>query len=67
MANFMVSVPYHYMPGHEQALHQFTLKKFLQLVYFLDQAKSYKLIQHNPCLFCKDSPIKVIKVVLAYF
>ena len=48
------------MPGHETALHQFTLKKFLQLVYFLDQAKTHKLIQHNPCLFCKDSPIKVI-------
>jgi hypothetical protein len=47
------------MPGYETALKQFTLKKFLQLVYFLDQAKSLKLIKHNPCLFCKDSAIKV--------
>ncbi len=55
----MFLVPHHYLPGHEAALHQFTLKKFLQLVYFLDQAKTHRIIQHNPCLFCKDSPIKV--------
>lgn len=36
----------------------FTLKKFLQLVFFLDQAKKYKIIKHDPCLFCKDSNMK---------
>ena len=53
------SVPHLYNPGYDTALKAFTLKKFLQLVYFLDQAKSYKLIKHDPCLFCKDAKTKV--------
>ena len=36
-----------------------TLKKFMMLVYFLDKAKLARLIEHNPCLFCKDSEVKV--------
>lgn len=31
------TVPHHYRDGHEQALKKFTLKKILNLVYFLDQ------------------------------
>lgn len=53
------TVPHHYRPGLEAALKQFALKKFLHLVLFLDTAKSMKLIKHNPCLFCKDSEVKV--------
>ncbi len=39
---------------------QFTLKKFLLLVTFLDRAKLGNLIDHNPCLFCIDSQFKVL-------
>ena len=45
--------------GYEETLCQFTLKKFLLLVYFLDRAKLTRLIDHDPCLFCKDSEYKV--------
>ncbi|VEN51699.1 unnamed protein product [Callosobruchus maculatus] len=37
---------------------KFFLKKFLTLVYFLDQAKNKKLIPHDPCLFCKQRDVK---------
>nr|CAH7760044.1 unnamed protein product [Callosobruchus chinensis] len=37
---------------------KFFLKKFLTLVYFLDQAKNKKLIPHDPCLFCKQREVK---------
>ena len=40
-------------------LDQFTLKQFFKLVYFMDQAKTLKIMKQNPCLFQKDSPIKV--------
>lgn len=53
------TVPHRYGPGYEEALKKFTLKKFLQLVYFLDKAKDIKLIKHDPCLFCKDAKVKV--------
>ncbi|XP_018579175.1 protein abnormal spindle [Anoplophora glabripennis] len=43
---------------------KFFLKKFLVLVYFLDQAKNKKLIAHDPCLFCKNSSIKESKEML---
>lgn len=45
--------------GHEEALSAFTLKKLLLLVCFLDRAKLSRLIDHDPCLFCKDSEFKV--------
>lgn len=41
------------------ALGQFTLKKFLYLVLFLDHAKLTRLIDHDPCLFIKTASIKV--------
>lgn len=59
------TVPHHYRDGHEQALRKFTLKKILNLIYFLDKAKKLKIIKHNPCLFVKDSKIKMSKDVLA--
>ena len=43
---------------------QHTLKKFMMLVYFLDKAKLGRLIEHNPCLFCKDSEFKVRNLFL---
>lgn len=49
------------MTGYADAASQHTLKKFLMLVYFLDQAKQNRLIEHNPCLFCKDADMKVCK------
>ncbi len=55
------TVPHHYKDGYDAALRKFTLKKVLHLVFFLDQAKSFKIIKHNPCLFSKDSAIKVNK------
>ncbi|TRY62673.1 hypothetical protein TCAL_08689 [Tigriopus californicus] len=60
-------VPHHFGPGYEEALKQYTLKKFLQVVFFLDQAKSHRLIKHDPCLFCKDSKVKMSKDILVQF
>ena len=61
------TVPHSYREGHQDALNKFTLKKFLELVYFLDCAKESRLIQHNPCLFCPDSKIKSSRDVLTMF
>ena len=61
------TVPHHYVEGYEIKLKQFMLKKFFNLVYFLDQAKKTRLIKHNPCLFCKDSPIKMSKNIITTF
>lgn len=46
---------------------KFVLKKYLALVYFLDQAKMRKLIKHDPCLFCKNAPVKESKEMLTKF
>ena len=48
-----------YPAGYAEVVAQHTLKKFMMLVYFLDKAKQSRLIEHNPCLFCKDSDFKV--------
>nr|CAD7446462.1 unnamed protein product [Timema bartmani] len=53
--------------GYEEAMHEFTLKKLLNLVFFLDQAKTRKLIAHDPCLFCKNSHFKSSKEMLLEF
>ncbi|XP_069088229.1 abnormal spindle-like microcephaly-associated protein [Pleurodeles waltl] len=58
------TVPHLYRDGHEDALSKFTLKKLLLLVFFLDHAKQSRLIDHDPCLFCKDSDFKTSKDVL---
>lgn len=50
-------------PGYAEMVAQHTLKKFMMLVYFLDKAKTGRLIEHNPCLFCKDSEFKVRKKI----
>ncbi|XP_025711008.1 abnormal spindle-like microcephaly-associated protein isoform X3 [Callorhinus ursinus] len=61
------TVPHLYRDGHEEALSKFTLKKLLLLVCFLDYAKISKLIDHDPCLFCKDAEFKTSKNILLAF
>ncbi|XP_074655688.1 uncharacterized protein LOC141909201 [Tubulanus polymorphus] len=61
------TVPHLFKPGYDDALAKFTLKKYLMLVLFLDKAKSARLITHDPCLFCKDSPIKSSRDLLIQF
>ena len=61
------SVPHSYRDGCQDALNKFALKKFLEMVYFLDIAKETKLIRHNPCLFCPDSLHKSSQEVLFTF
>ncbi|KAM5205842.1 abnormal spindle-like microcephaly-associated protein isoform 2-T2 [Hipposideros larvatus] len=61
------TVPHLYRDGHEEALSRFTLKKLLLLVCFLDYAKISRLIDHDPCLFCKDAEFKASKEILLAF
>ncbi|XP_007459726.1 PREDICTED: abnormal spindle-like microcephaly-associated protein homolog isoform X2 [Lipotes vexillifer] len=61
------TVPHLYGDGHEEALSKFTLKKLLLLVCFLDYAKICRLIDHDPCLFCKDAEFKASKEILLAF
>nr|XP_047922986.1 LOW QUALITY PROTEIN: abnormal spindle-like microcephaly-associated protein [Anser cygnoides] len=58
------TVPHLYREGHEEVLSKFTLKKMLLLVCFLDCAKQSRLIDHDPCLFCKDAEFKTSKDIL---
>ncbi|NXD22331.1 ASPM protein, partial [Spelaeornis formosus] len=60
-------VPHLYREGHEEALSKFTLKKLLLLVCFLDYAKQSRMIDHDPCLFCKDAEFKASKDLLLAF
>uniref|UniRef100_H2ZSM4 Assembly factor for spindle microtubules n=1 Tax=Latimeria chalumnae TaxID=7897 RepID=H2ZSM4_LATCH len=60
-------VPHLYRDGHEEALSRFTLKKLLLLVCFLDRAKQSRLIDHDPCLFCRDAEFKASKDLLLAF
>ncbi|NXJ86043.1 ASPM protein, partial [Trogon melanurus] len=61
------TVPHLYREGHEEALSKFTLKKLLLLICFLDCAKRSRMIDHDPCLFCKDAEFKATKdLVLAF-
>ncbi|NXQ22282.1 ASPM protein, partial [Peucedramus taeniatus] len=60
-------VPHLYREGHEEALSKFTLKKLLLLVCFLDCAKQSRIIDHDPCLFCKDAAFKASKDLLLAF
>ncbi|PIK43592.1 putative abnormal spindle-like microcephaly-associated protein-like isoform X1 [Apostichopus japonicus] len=61
------TVPGLFGPGYELTLAKFTLKKFLLLVFFLDKAKLTRLIDHNPCLFCKDAQYKSSRDLLLEF
>lgn len=48
-----------YKNGFDAALNRHILKRFLQLLFFLDQAKGRRLIEFDPCLFKKTSKYKV--------
>uniref|UniRef100_A0A663EJJ5 Calponin-homology (CH) domain-containing protein n=1 Tax=Aquila chrysaetos chrysaetos TaxID=223781 RepID=A0A663EJJ5_AQUCH len=61
------TVPHLYREGHEEALSKFTLKKLLLLVCFLDCAKQSRIMDHDPCLFCKDAEFKASKDLLLAF
>ncbi|XP_072919609.1 abnormal spindle-like microcephaly-associated protein [Hemitrygon akajei] len=61
------TVPHLYADEHQEVLAQFTLKKFLLLVWFLDCAKQSRMIDHDPCLFCKDAEFKASKDLLLAF
>ncbi|XP_071948699.1 uncharacterized protein [Antedon mediterranea] len=61
------TVPAFFRPGYEDALNKFILKKFLVLVLFLDRAKLTRLIDHDPCLFYKDSEYKSNRKLLLSF
>ncbi|NXS85429.1 ASPM protein, partial [Erpornis zantholeuca] len=61
------TVPHLYREGHEEALSKFTLKKLLLLICFLDCAKRSRMIDHDPCLFCKDAEFKASKELLLAF
>lgn len=55
------------LPSFTQSMNKFMLKKFLLLVFFLDFAKSNKLIGHDPCLFHKKAPHKESRSILLSF
>lgn len=55
----MIKSRFFFFCRYDNALKQFLLKKFLQIVFFLDQAKAAKIIKHDPCLFGKNASIKV--------
>uniref|UniRef100_A0ACB8F329 Uncharacterized protein n=2 Tax=Sphaerodactylus townsendi TaxID=933632 RepID=A0ACB8F329_9SAUR len=61
------AVPHLYRDGHEEALSKFTLKKILLLVCFLDHAKSSRIIDHDPCLFCRNAAFKSSRDILLAF
>ncbi|XP_071499348.1 abnormal spindle-like microcephaly-associated protein homolog [Diadema antillarum] len=61
------TVPNLFGEGYAASLAQFTLKKFLMLVFFLDRAKLTRLIDHDPCLFCKDATLKSSRDILLEF
>ncbi|CAH1402116.1 unnamed protein product [Nezara viridula] len=48
----------HLKPEFATEMNNFVVLKFLTLVYFLDHAKRKRLVPYDPCLFCKNSPIK---------
>lgn len=52
---------------YAEHIKKFTLKKFLCLLLFLDEAKNQKIIKHNPCLFTKNSEQKKTKDILLKF
>ena len=60
-------VPGLFTKGYEQAIGKHITFKFFALVLFLDMAKRQKLIDHDPCLFLKNSRMKCSREMLLYF
>nr|XP_045613042.1 abnormal spindle-like microcephaly-associated protein homolog isoform X2 [Procambarus clarkii] len=61
------TVPHSYRAGYDDSIKKFQLKKFLLLVFFLDRAKTLRLINHDPCLFNKNADHKTSKDILIAF
>ncbi|RZF43813.1 hypothetical protein LSTR_LSTR006354 [Laodelphax striatellus] len=61
------TVPHYMLPPFEGKMKKFILCKFIMIVYFLDRAKTMKLIRHDPCLFCTDSDFKDSRSILLEF
>ncbi|XP_034231322.1 protein abnormal spindle [Thrips palmi] len=61
------TVPHLKLPGFQEEMKKFTLKKFLFLVFFLDRAKTAKLIGHDPCLFARSSTYKESREIVSAF
>ncbi|XP_052129925.1 protein abnormal spindle isoform X2 [Frankliniella occidentalis] len=61
------TVPHLKLPGFQQEMKKFILKKFLFIVFFLDRAKEGKLIGHDPCLFLRTAKVKDSRDVVATF
>ncbi|KAK3908959.1 Protein abnormal spindle [Frankliniella fusca] len=61
------TVPYLKLPGFQQEMKKFILKKFLFIVFFLDRAKEGKLIGHDPCLFIRSAKVKDSRELVASF
>lgn len=55
------------LPTFTQSMNKFMLKKFLLFVFFLDFAKTNKLIGHDPCLFHKKATHKDTRSILLSF
>ncbi|XP_012254838.2 protein abnormal spindle [Athalia rosae] len=55
------------LPSFFAVMNKFMLKKFLFVVYFLDYAKTHKLIGHDPCLFHKQAEHKESRRILLKF
>ena len=55
------------LPSFTSHMNNFVLTKFLQVVYFLDYAKTNRLIGHDPCLFRKNAPHKESRSILLAF
>lgn len=60
-------MPHCYRAGYEEAIKNFQLKKFLLLVFFLDHAKTTRLMDHDPCLFNKEAEYKSSRDILIAF
>lgn len=54
-------------PKYASEIRNFFMKKFLVLIYFLDRAKTKKLIRHDPCLFLKSAEFKQSREILLKF
>ncbi|KAK9496711.1 hypothetical protein O3M35_013008 [Rhynocoris fuscipes] len=55
------------MPNFKREMNNFIVFKFLTLVFFLDQAKTERLIPYDPCLFQKSALIKESEGILNEF
>ncbi|XP_058467772.1 protein abnormal spindle [Malaya genurostris] len=58
---------YNLSASYSDHMKKFTFRMFLFLLFFLDTAKSQRLIKHNPCLFVRTAPYKETREILIRF